>query len=102
MRHLIITRKKSFYGALIPYFCIVGIGKANVDETDFQYPISNGKTIDLEIENCQCCVVVGTNTSTGTSISKPYIISEGTEDVNLELVTKYSWVKGSTYELVAR
>jgi len=102
MRHLFITRMKSFAGALIPYFCIVGIGKSNIDETDTQYPISNGETIDIEIETCQCCVVVGANTSTGTSINKPYIIAEGTEDVRLELVTKYSLVKGNTYELVAK
>ena len=34
MRKLTITRKKSFVGAVIPYYCIIGKNKENINDED--------------------------------------------------------------------
>lgn len=99
MRKLIVTRRKSFVGALIPYFCIVGIGKTEVDDSDVQYPIRNGETIEIEVGNQPFCIVVVADTSTGLAFTEPIFFAAGEEHIAAELITHYSWTKGSSYEL---
>jgi len=109
MRSLHITRKKSFIGSLIPYFVFIGYPKT---ETDLINPfavlnnpdtgtvqIKNGQTITLSIQDAKCVLLVGANTSSGIASGLPYLIDEGTDDLNLELTTKYSWIHGSRYHL---
>ncbi len=109
MRCVKITRKKSFFGALIPYFIFVGYRKAEIDPLDphdeWGFPntsdvkITNGQTITIPIRDEKCCICVEANTSTGATFSPAYIIDEGTVDVELTLVTRYSWIHGSRYVL---
>ena len=99
MRKLTITRKKAFAGAIIPYYCIVGVNKDTVDDNDTQYSIKNGETISVDVSEQKLCVVVAANTSTGSVVMPPYLIEEGLDDISLELVTKYHFIKGSSYEL---
>jgi len=99
MRNLIITRQKKFAGALIPYFCIIGVGKLNIDDSDKQYPIKNGETITIPIEEIASVIVVAAQTSTGLVFSDPVTISEGQEDVKADIVTKYDFFKGSSYHV---
>ncbi len=99
MRKLIINRKKAFAGAIIPYYCIVGINKETVDNNDIQYGIKNGETISIDVSEQKLCIVVAANTSTGTVEMPPYLVESGSEDVFLELITKYHFFKGSSYEL---
>ena len=99
MRKLIITRKKSFFGAIIPYYCIVGKDKDFVDDKDIQYLIKNGETISIDIDDRMFCIVIASNTSSGTVIMPPYVCDGGTNDVSFELITKYHIFKGSKYEL---
>jgi hypothetical protein len=109
MRRLKITRKKSFFGAVIPYFLFVGYRKAETDplnphdEWDFpatsDVKIANGQTLEISIRDEKCCVFVETDTSTGIVCSPKYSIDEGTADIELELVTQYSWTRGSRYVL---
>lgn len=99
MRKIRITRKKTFVGSVIPYICTIGIGKEFVDEEDGRYAIKNGETIEIEVGSQSFCVVISANTSTGSVTSKPVVFPEGEENLDTELITKYSWIKGSSYEL---
>lgn len=99
MRTLRIVRKKSFVGRLIPYFIIVGINKDCIDAGDMAYPIQNGEVIELEVGDKVFCVAAVADTTTGWVTSKPLFFPGGMDDIELELVTKYSWTKGSSYEL---
>ncbi len=99
MRKLIIARKKSFVGSIIPYYCIIGINKDNINHDDTQYVIKNGETISINISEQKFCIVVAANTSTGHVVIPPFLIEDGINDVSLELITKYHWIKGSTFEL---
>ena len=109
MRHIRITRKKSFFGALIPYFIFVGYPKAEINPLEpddiWDFPdtsdvrISNGQTITISITNGKCSILILADTSTGVASSPAYLTDEGTTDIELELVTKYSWVYGSKYVL---
>ena len=88
MRYLKITRKKRFFGSVIPYFLFIGYRR-----------IANGQTVTIPIRDEKCCVFVEASTSTGVASSPVYSIDEGTADVKLELVTLYSWTHGSKYLL---
>ena len=99
MRKLTITRKKSLVGAIIPYYCIIGEDKEFVDANDTQYPIKNGETISIDVDDRKFCIVIASNTSTGVVVMPPFICNGGTNDVSLELITKYHLLKGSRYEL---
>lgn len=99
MRRIRITRIKSFVGALIPYYCIFGMGKNHVDKEDTKFSIKNGETIEIEVGNQMFCVVVSAKTSTGSVVSAPFLFPDGEADIEVELITNYSWVKGSSYEL---
>ena len=109
MRDLRITRKKSLFGALIPYFIFIGDRKAEADpcnpenKWDFSdtsgTKIANGKTVTIPIRDEKCCVFVAADTSTGIVCSPVYSIDEGTADIEFELVTLYSWTRGSKYLL---
>ena len=100
MRNLIITRNKKFAGCLIPYFCVIGLGKSVVDNSDVQYPIKNGETIHIPIDERSCAVAIAADTSTGIVLSEPVIISEGNNDIVTELITEYNWRRGSLYKLI--
>ena len=109
MRCVRITRKKSFFGSAIPYFLFVGYRKAEIDscnpQDEWDFPatsdvkIANGQTLEISIRDEKCCVFVEADTSTGIVCSPKYSIDEGTSDVDLELVTRYSWIHGSQYVL---
>ena len=109
MRRLKITRKKSFFGSAIPYFLFVGYRKAEIDscnpQDEWDFPgksntrIANGQTITVPIRDEKCCIFVEADTSTDVVCSPKYYIDEGTSDVDLELVTRYSWIHGSRYVL---
>ena len=109
MRYVKITRKKSFFGALIPYFIFVGYPKTEIDPLNpddiWDFPdtsdvkITNGQTITISIQDKKCSILVWANTSTGAASGPAYFIDEGTTDIALELVTQYSWVHGSQYVL---
>ncbi len=111
MRCVKITRKKSFFGALIPYFIFVGYPKAEINPLDpddtWDFPdtsdvkILNGQTITVSVRDEKCSILVWANTSTGAASSPAYLIDEGSTDIELELVTKYSWIHGSQYELTS-
>ena len=109
MRCVKITRKKSFFGAWIPYFIFIGYPKAEIDpfnpDEAWDFPdtsdvkITNGQTITISIQNEKCSILVWADTSTGAASSPAYLIDAGTTDIALELVTQYSWVHGSQYVL---
>lgn len=109
MRYVKITRKKSFFGALIPYFIFVGYPKTEIDPLNpddiWDFPdtsdvkITNGQTITISIQDKKCSILVWANTSTGAASGPAYFIDEGTTDIALELVTQYSWTHGSQYAL---
>lgn len=109
MRCVKITRKKSFVGSLIPYSIFVGYRKAESDprnphdEWDFPDTIdartANGQTVTIPVRDEKCCILAEVNTSTGAARSTVYTIDEGSTDVELELVTRYSWIHGSQYVL---
>lgn len=109
MRCVKITRKKSFFGALIPYFIFIGYPKTEIDllnpDDVWDFPdtsdvkITNGQTITVSIRDEKCSILVWANTSTGAASSPAYLIDEGTTDIELELVTQYSWIHGSQYVL---
>ena len=109
MRYVKITRKKSFFGALIPYFIFVGYPKTEIDPLNpddiWDFPdtsdvkITNGQTITISIQDKKCSILVWANTSTGAASGPAYFIDEGITDIALELVTQYSWVHGSQYVL---
>lgn len=109
MRYLKITRKKRFFGSVIPYFLFIGYRRTEADpcnpEDEWDFPdtsdtkIANGQTVTIPIRDEKCCVFVEASTSTGVASSPVYSIDEGTADVKLELVTLYSWTHGSKYLL---
>mgnify|MGYP003533675734 CR=1 FL=1 len=102
MRTLTITRKKSFIGAIIPYYCIIGVNKDNINDDDTQYAIKNGETISVSMSEEKFCIVVAANTSSGLVVMPPFLVEKGNDDVSLELVTKYNLTKGSTFELLKK
>ena len=102
MRKLTITRKKSFVGAIIPYYFIIGENKESVDANDTQYPIKNGETISIDVDDRKFCIVIASNTSTGAVVMPPIICDGGTNDLSFELITKYLLLKGSRYELLEK
>ena len=109
MRNVRITRKKSFFGALIPYFVFVGYPKTEINPLNpddiWDFPdtsdvrILNGQTISVSIPDGKCSILVWANTSTGAASSSAYLVDERAADIELELVTKYSWICGSQYVL---
>lgn len=109
MRYVKITRKKSFFGALIPYFVFVGYPKAGIDPLDpdeewdnpdvSEIKIANGQTISISIQDGKCSILIWADTSTGVVCSPAYQIDEGTVDIELMLVTQYSWIHGCQYVL---
>ena len=109
MRCVKITRKKNFFGALIPYFIFVGYPKTEIDPLNpddvWDFPdtsdvkITNGQAITVSIRGEQCSSLAWADTSTGAASSPAYLIDEGTTDIELELVTQYSWIHGSQYVL---
>ena len=116
MRRIIITRDKvKFVGRLISYDCFLNVNKevfehylkrAREDEhskdeeiTSFfnnlkSIPISNGKSVSIEINEQQNELFVVAFTSTGPSISNLQIINAGNLDVSYFIKTDYSWTKG--------
>ena len=109
MRRLTIIRKKSFVGSVTPYFLFVGYRKTEVDpddpEAEWDFPdssdakIANGQTVVIPIRDEECRVIVWANTLTGAASGPAYSIDAGTTDIELELVTQYSWIHGSKYLL---
>lgn len=109
MRSVQITRKKSFFGALIPYFVFIGYPKAEIAPSElddvWDYPeessisINNGQTISFAIKDTECNLVIWADTSTGMASGPAYHINAGTRDIQLELITQYSWKTGSRYIL---
>ena len=109
MRCLKITRKRSLWGALKPYFIFVGYPKAEIDPLNpddvWDFPdtsyvkITNGQTKTISIQEKKCSILAWAVTSTGAASSSAYYIDEGTTDIELELVTQYSWTHGSQYVL---
>lgn len=109
MQQLEITRKKSLFGALIPYFVWIGHQKTKAarfnpnEVADFAddscYPIKNGRTLRIPIEDQGCSVLVSANTSTGVVFSEAFDIPAGSAGIELELITKYNWRSGSQYVL---
>ena len=61
--------------------------------------IISGQTITIPIRDEKCCIRVEANSSTDAAYVPVYIIDEGTADVELALVTRYSWIHGSRYVL---
>lgn len=109
MRSVTITRRKSFVGIAIPYFLFVGCKKAENLRTDtetlWDFPntsdvkIYNVQTVTVSIPDDECGILVCAAASTGTAGSPVYSIGEGTADLALELITKYSWIHGSRFML---
>lgn len=107
MRNVTITRKKSIFGAWIPYFIFVGYPKTEIDPLDpddtWDFPesssikVSNGQTITFPIQDGRCSIVVWAQTSTGAACGPAYYINEGSTDLDLELRTQYHWLDGSRY-----
>ncbi|MDO4567369.1 MAG: hypothetical protein Q4B99_00255 [Clostridia bacterium] len=100
MRKLIITRRKSPFGMLIPYYLIIGFEKATVDDSDKQYCIKNGETVTIDAEEVPAVIVVAAETSTGVVFSKPVAIDGGTDDLTGTIITEYNISKGSSYSLI--
>ena len=109
MRRLTITRKKSFVGSVTPYFLFVGYRKTEVDPDDpeaewdcpdtYDAKIANGQTVVIPIRDEECRVIVWANTLSGAASGPAYSINAGTTDIELELVTQYSWIHGNKYLL---
>ena len=107
MRRLIITRKKSFVGALIPYLIHFAYPGTHPDDPESQWApphamgirIQNGQSVSIPIREDRCAVVVSAITSTGAAGGPAYYVEAGSGDVELEIVTKYSIWHGSTYHL---
>ena len=110
MRRLTITRKKSFVGSVTPYFLFVCYRKAEVDPDDpeaewdcsdtYDAKIANGQTVVIPIRDEECRVIVWANTLSGAASGPAYSINAGTTDIELELVTQYSWIHCSKYLLI--
>jgi hypothetical protein len=109
MRQVTITRRKSFSGMLIPYSIFTLYLRAEIDPLDpediwevqegSEIKISNGQTITFPIREEKCSLVVWAITSTGAAGGPAYYIDEGTSDISLELITRYSFWNGSRYIL---
>ena len=110
MSRLTITRKKSFVGSVTPYFLFVCYRKAEVDPDDpeaewdcsdtYDAKIANGQTVVIPIRDEECRVIVWANTLSGAASGPAYSINAGTTDIELELVTQYSWIHCSKYLLI--
>ena len=107
MRRLYITRPKRFVGSLIPYSIFFSYPGTQPDDPESTWgpchvngiPIANGETKNIPLRYDRCCVVITALTSTGAAGGPAYYIEAGTEDVHLEIITKYSFWSGSRYEL---
>lgn len=112
MRKLSITRKKSFAGGMIPYFCIVGIKlldfKVEMKQSSGSigefyenlHRIDNGAEVTIEISDEETTCFIYSDTSTGPAYSDEITIEAGHLDVAYVLETKYSFIKGSQYQLI--
>ena len=107
MRRLFITRPRRFVGALIPYTIHLHYPGTVPDDPDCQWgrdhvvgiSIANGETKNIPLRCERCAVVISAETSTGAAGGPAYYIEAGTEDIHLEIDTKYSFLNGSRYEL---
>ena len=107
MRRLYIERPKKFVGSLIPYTVSLAYPGTHPDDPECQWgpghvlgiPIANGETKNIPLREERCAVCVTARTSTGAAGGPAYYIEAGTEDVRLRIVTKYSLLAGSRYEL---
>jgi hypothetical protein len=64
------------------------------------HAIANGEEITIEIENSETTLFVFARTSTGRILSELVTIETGSADISYQLVTTYSWIKGSSYQLM--
>lgn len=111
-RTISIKRIGHFAGCLIKYFCILNVNIQDFQEwvddnedtehryADNSYPISNGKKIVIDIDENENTLFVVADTSTGIAYSNMIIIEAGYSDQVYLIRTKYSFVKGSSYQLV--
>jgi hypothetical protein len=115
MRKLTVTRIKKFTGSFIPYYCVVNTtldefrnyvklrNSAHIDHDEIinsMHAIANGEEITIEIENSETTLFVFARTSTGRILSELVTIETGSADISYQLVTTYSWIKGSSYQLM--
>ena len=107
MRRLFITRPRRFVGSLIPYTIHLRYPGTQPDDPDCQWgaghvmgiSIANGETKNIPLRRERCAVLISAETSTGAAGGPAYYIEAGSEDVHLEIRTKYSFLDGSRYEL---
>jgi len=101
MRKLIIKRKRSFVGGMLPYLFVVGIDfsefeKMSEEEKDSVcFDISNGETMEIEISNEASKIFAIAATANGVALSNEMPIKSGNQEERVEIVTKYSLIKGS-------
>ncbi len=112
MRRLTIHRKKHFVGSLITYNCVLNknletfgayidsLSDNELDELEKSLiTIKNGQTITIEIDEIKNYLFILAITSTGPAVSNEITIEPGTEDIAINLITKYTIFKGSSYKL---
>lgn len=111
MRKLSIKRKKSFTGGMIPYFCIVGVKLLDFkvemkDSTgsigefyENLHRIDNGAEVTFDICDEETTCFIYSDTSTGPAYSDEITIEAGHLDIAYLLETKYSFIKGSHFQL---
>lgn len=101
MRKVIITRKKSFVGFLIPYNCIIGSKSGVFGKASARYPIKNGETIVIDLPETALSIIVEAHTSDGDVYSKPLKLPAGKGHIEMTIVTGYSIKNGSSIELTS-
>ena len=101
MRKLVVKRKRSFVGGMLPYLFVVGIDfsefeKMSEEEKDSVcFDISNGETMEIEISNEASKIFAIAAIANGVALSDEMLIEAGSQEERIEIITKYSFIKGS-------
>lgn len=111
MRSIFITREKHFSGCILQYFCVLDVSlpvfqlvmKQNGDRKQYAsrtFPISNGKTIEILVDEAAHSLFIFAFTSNGIVYSKEINIGSGNNEHSYRIHAEYSMIKGLKYELV--
>lgn len=101
MRKVIITRKKSFVGFLIPYYCIIGSKNGVFGKASARYPVKNGETVVIDVPETALSMIVEAKTSDGEVYSEPLKLPAGKGHIEVTIVTEYSLKNGSSLKLIS-
>lgn len=106
MRKLIVKRKKSFVGGMLPYLLVAGVevsefSKMNDEEKEntICWEIANGESLEIDIPKDADRIFALSVTSGGCCYSNEMKIQEGNDGEKIEIITKYNLFKGTTLTL---